>query len=135
MPALTLMKRRHVIAPNSNGHIALVLDMSKRAGLPWDVILGAETARAYKTLPEAYLRNVAAVGLDPGEVMMVAAHNDDLVAAAACGLQTAFVPRPREHGPGQTTDLAPLGDYDLVAADLLDLAALLARREATSGEP
>ena len=125
VPGLTRMKRRHVIAPNSNGHIALILDMAKRAGLPWDVILGAETARAYKTLPEAYLRNVAAVGLEPGEVMMVAAHNDDLVAAAACGLRTAFVQRRAEHGPGQTTDLEPLHDYDLVADDLLDLAELL----------
>ena len=125
VPGLTRMKRRHVIAPNSNGHIALVLDMAKRAGLPWDVILGSETARAYKTLPEAYLRNVAAVGLEPGEVMMVAAHNDDLVAAAACGLRTAFVVRRSEHGPGQTTDLEPRHDYDLVADDLIDLAELL----------
>lgn len=122
---LTRMKRRHVIAPNSNGHIALVLNMAKRAGLPWDVILGAETARAYKTLPAAYLRNVEAVGLTPGEVMMVAAHNNDLVAAAACGLRTAFVVRPAEHGPNQTTDLGPGGDYDLVAADLIDLAEML----------
>ena len=127
VPGLTRMKRRHVIAPNSNGHIALILDMAKRAGLPWDVILGSETARAYKTLPEAYLRNVVAVGLEPGEVMMVAAHNDDLVAAAACGLRTAFVVRRTEHGPGQTTDLEPLHDYDLVADDLLDLAELLDR--------
>lgn len=122
---LTRMKRRHVIAPNSNGHIALILDMAKRAGLPWDVILGAETARAYKTLPEAYLRNVEAVGLTPPEVMMVAAHNDDLLAAQACGLRTAFVPRPAEHGPGQTSDLAPEGGYDLVADDLRDLAGML----------
>jgi 2-haloacid dehalogenase len=122
---LARMKRRHVIAPNSNGHIALILDMAKRAGLPWDVILGAETARAYKTLPEAYLRNVEAVGLTPPEVMMVAAHNDDLLAAQACGLRTAFVLRPAEHGPHQTTDLAPAGDYDLVAGDLRELAGML----------
>jgi 2-haloacid dehalogenase len=122
---LARMKRRHVIAPNSNGHIALILDMAKRAGLPWDVILGAETARAYKTLPEAYLRNVEAVGLTPPEVMMVAAHNDDLLAAQACGLRTAFVLRSAEHGPHQTTDLAPAGDYDLVAGDLRELAGML----------
>lgn len=127
VPGLTRMKRRHVIAPNSNGHIALILDLAKRAGLPWDVILGSETARAYKPLPEAYLRNVAAVGLEPGEVMMVAAHNDDLAAAAACGLRTAFVVRRGEHGPGQTSDLEPHRDYDLVADDLLDLAELLDR--------
>lgn len=127
IPGLTRMKARAVIAPHSNGHIALLLNMARRAGLPWDLILGAETARAYKPLPESYLRNVAAIGLAPREVMMVAAHNDDLVAAAACGLRTAFVARPAEHGPGQTTDLEPLHDYDLVAGDLLALAALLAR--------
>ena len=122
---LTQMKRDHVIAPNSNGHVALILDMARRAGLPWDVILGAETARAYKPLPEAYLRNVALIGCEPHEVMMVAAHNSDLIAAAACGLRTAFIPRPTEHGPGQTTDLAPEAEFDLVAADLIDLARQL----------
>ncbi len=125
VPALVLLRERFVIAPNSNGNIALLLDMAKRAGLPWDVILGAETARAYKPLPEAYLRNVAAIGASPDEVMMVAAHNGDLVAAAACGLRTAFVARPVEHGPGQTTDLAPTGDWDHVADDLLHLAEML----------
>lgn len=122
---LTLMKRDHVIAPNSNGHIALILNMARRAGLPWDVILGAETAQAYKPLPEAYLRNVAAIGCEPHEVMMVAAHNSDLITAAACGLRTAFIPRSTEHGPGQTTDLVPEADFDLVAADLIDLASRL----------
>ena len=125
VPGLTRMKTRFVIAPHSNGHIALLLNMARRAGLPWDLILGSETARAYKPLPESYLRNVAAVGLAPREVMMVAAHNDDLGAAAACGLRTAFVARPAEHGPGQTTDLGPDQDWDLVAGDLLALADLL----------
>jgi 2-haloacid dehalogenase len=122
---LTRMKRRYIVAPNSNGHIALILNMARRAGLPWDVILGAETAGAYKPLPEAYLRNVAAIGLEPHEVMMVAAHNSDLVAAAACGLRTAFVRRATEHGPSQTTDLEPEAEYDLVATDLVDLARRL----------
>lgn len=122
---LTRLRSRYVIAPNSNGHIALVLTMAKRAGLPWDVILGAETARTYKPLPEAYLRNVAAIGCAPPEVMMVAAHNSDLAAAASCGLRTAFIPRPTEHGDRQTTDLSPEGDYDLVAADVVDLAERL----------
>jgi 2-haloacid dehalogenase len=122
---LRLLKRRFIIAPNSNGHIALVLDLSKRAGLPWDAILGAEIARAYKPAPEAYLRNVEAVGLSPSEVMMVAAHNGDLVAAAACGLRTAFVPRPTEHGSGQISDLRPDHGVDLVASDFIDLARQL----------
>ena len=125
VPALVLMRERYVVAPNSNGNIALLLDMARRARLPWDVILGAETARAYKPLPEAYLRNVAAIGASPDQVMMVAAHNDDLAAAAACGLRTAFVARPAEHGPAQTTDLAPTGDWDHAADDLLHLAEML----------
>jgi 2-haloacid dehalogenase len=119
---LTRLKRRAVIAPHSNGHVALLLTMARRAGLPWDLILGAETARAYKPDPASYLRNVELVGMVPGEVMMVAAHNSDLVAAAACGMRTAFVRRPAEHGPGQTTDLQPEGDWDVVADDLIDLA-------------
>ena len=122
---LTRLKRRFVVAPNSNGHIALVLDMAKRAGLPWDAILGAELARAYKPQPEAYLRSVAAVGLTPSQVMMVAAHNPDIAGAKACGMRTAFVPRPGEHGPGQTTDLQPEHDPDVVAADFVALARAL----------
>ena len=134
---LTLMKRRFVIAPNSNGHIALMVNLAKRAGLPWDAILGAEIAHAYKPQPEVYLRSAEALGLAPAEVMMVAAHNGDLVAAASCGLQTAFVPRPTEHGPGQTSDLEPEHDFDLVARDFLDLAARLSEsrsREVVSRE-
>jgi 2-haloacid dehalogenase len=116
--------RRFIVAPNSNGHIALMVNLSKRAGLRWDAILGAEIARAYKPQAEVYLRSVEAVGLEPPQVMMVAAHNGDLV-AAGCGLQTAFIPRPTEHGPGQTTDLRPAQPVDLVAADLVDLARQL----------
>jgi 2-haloacid dehalogenase len=122
---LTRLKARFIIAPYSNGHIALLLQMAKRAGLPWDTILGAEIAQAYKPRPAAYLKNVDAVGLTPAEVMMVAAHNDDLVAAAQCGLRTAFVSRPTEHGPGQTTDLQPERDFDVVATDFVDLARQL----------
>jgi len=123
---LTALKADHVIAPVSNGNIALLVDMAKHAGLPWDAILGAELAHAYKPQPEAYLRSVEALGLQPGEVMMVAAHNGDLVAAGGLGLMTAFVPRPTEHGPGQTSDLEPEQDYDVVAEDLVALAGVLA---------
>jgi 2-haloacid dehalogenase len=120
---LTRLKERHVVAPVSNGNIALLVDMAKHAGLPWDVILGAEVARAYKPQPEVYLRSAEALGLAPGEAMMVAAHNGDLVAAQALGFMTAFVPRPAEHGPRQTSDLEPEGDWDVVAPDLVALAA------------
>jgi 2-haloacid dehalogenase len=125
VPGLARLRERAVIAPVSNGNIALLVDMARHAGLPWDAILGAELARAYKPQPEAYLRSAEALGIAPGEAMMVAAHNGDLEAAAALGFRTAFVPRPTEHGPGQTTDLEPAGDYDVVAEDLAALASVL----------
>jgi 2-haloacid dehalogenase len=122
---LERLKRRFIIAPNSNGNIALLLNMAKRAALPWDAILGAEITRAYKPQPAAYLTNVEVLGLAPDQVMMVAAHNGDLVAAASCGLRTAFVPRPTEHGPNQTSDLQPEYEYDIVATDFIELAGQL----------
>jgi 2-haloacid dehalogenase len=125
VPGLTRLKRRFVIAPLSNGNVILMLDMAKRAGLPWDAILGAELAQAYKPDPEAYLRTVDILAMRPDEVCMVAAHNGDLAAARACGLATAFVPRPTEHGPGQTRDLQPEQDWDVVARDFDDLAGRL----------
>jgi 2-haloacid dehalogenase len=124
---LTRLKSRFIIAPCSNGNIALMVNMAKRAGLPWDCILGAETARAYKPMPEAYLASCRQLGLAQAQVLMVAAHNNDLKAAKAQGLATAFVARPTEHGPGQTTDLAPdMSCVDVRAADFIDLAAKLA---------
>jgi 2-haloacid dehalogenase len=123
---LARLKRTRIIAPCSNGNIALMVNLAKRAGLPWDCILGAETARAYKPMPEAYLASCRQLGLAPSQVMMVAAHNGDLKAAKAQGLATAFVPRPLEHGPGQTTDLAAdPACVDLPARDFVDLAAKL----------
>ena len=123
---LRRLKTRFVIAPCSNGNIALMVNLAKRAGLPWDCVLGAEVARAYKPAPQAYLGSCAALGLAPSSVLMVAAHNNDLRAAKAQGLRTAFVARPREHGPGQTTDLAPDGScVDVSAADFVGLAQQL----------
>src|SRR5437870_1721613 len=98
---LTRLKRKYVLATLSNGNVALMVNMAKRAGLPWDVILGAEVARAYKPQPEAYLRSAELLGLRPDECMMVAAHNSDHEAANALGFHNAFVPRPTEYGPGQ----------------------------------
>ena len=122
VPGLLRLKSRHVIAPLSNGNVALLLNMAKRAGLPWDAILGAEVAGAYKPQPEAYLRTADILGLRPDAVCLVAAHNGDLQAARACGLGTAFVLRATEHGAGQTTDLAPSEAWDVIAADFLELA-------------
>jgi 2-haloacid dehalogenase len=125
VPGLLRLKARYIIAPLSNGNVALLLNMAKRAGLPWDAILGAEVAGAYKPQPEAYLRTADILGLRPAEVCLVAAHNGDLEAARACGLGTAFVLRATEHGPGQMTDLAPSAAWDVIAADFLDLAVRL----------
>lgn len=123
---LERLKRGLIIAPCSNGNIALMVNLAKRAGLPWDCILGAETARAYKPMPEAYLAACRHLCLEPAQVMMVAAHNGDLNAAKQQGLRTAFVPRPTEHGPGQTTDLqADPSCVDIAAQSFLDLARRL----------
>ncbi|TXL73006.1 haloacid dehalogenase type II [Vineibacter terrae] len=120
---LTRLKSRHIIAPCSNGNIALIVNMARRAGLPWDCVLGAETARAYKPMPEAYLAACRMLDLQPAQVLMVAAHNGDLKAAKAQGLGTAFVPRPTEHGPDQKTDLAADASVVDIAADsFVDLA-------------
>jgi 2-haloacid dehalogenase len=123
---LARLKRRRIIAPCSNGNIALMVNLAKHAGLPWDCVLGAETARAYKPMPEAYLASCRQLGLPPSQVMMVAAHNGDLKAAKAQGLATAFVPRPLEHGPAQSSDLAAdPACVDLPVRDFLELAARL----------
>ncbi len=120
--ALTRLKAHFIIAPHSNGNIALILSMAKHARLPWDAILGAELAQAYKPAPEAYLRTAGTLGLRPEDICMVAAHNSDLAAAQKCGLRTAFVPRPTERGPNRTTDLCAEGDWDAVLTDFDDLA-------------
>jgi 2-haloacid dehalogenase len=122
LSGLTRLKATRIIAPLSNGNIVLMLDMAKRAGIPWDAILGAEVVQAYKPMPEAYLRTADVLGLQPEQMCLVAAHNNDLAAARQCGYKTAFVARPTEHGPGQTTDLKAEADWDVVASDFNDLA-------------
>lgn len=122
---LTRLKARRIIAPHSNGNIILMIDIARRAGLPWDAILGAEVVGAYKPSPESYLRTAEILALGPEEICMVAAHNDDLVAARRCGMRTAFVVRPSEHGPEQAGDLAPEQDWDFVADDFCALAEKL----------
>jgi 2-haloacid dehalogenase len=119
------MKRRFIIAPLSNGNIRLMIDMAKRAALPWDAILGAEIVRAYKPSPAVYVETAEILGLQPRELCLVAAHNNDLAAARACGLSTAFVARPTEHGPAQHTDLQPEQAWDFVDTDMGRLATQL----------
>jgi 2-haloacid dehalogenase len=113
---LTRLKESHIIAPCSNGHIAQSVNLAKHAGLPWDAILGAEITHAYKPDPRVYATSVDALGLEPHEVCMVAAHRDDLIAAKAVGLKTAFVPRPQEPE-------GPPFDADFHAWDFVELLA------------
>lgn len=119
---LQRLKRKYILATLSNGNVALLVNMAKRAGLPWDAILGAEVAKYYKPLPEAYLSTADYLGLEPRQCLMVAAHNNDLIAASSHGFRTAFVPRPTEYGPDQVDDLEPERAFDVVARDFLDLA-------------
>ena len=122
---LTRLKSKHLICTLSNGNIGLLTDMAKRAGLPWDCILSAEVFRAYKPDPRTYLGVAQTFDAAPAEVMLVAAHQDDLAAARACGLQTAYIERPLEFGAGQPKDVSPDPANTLHARDLLDLANLL----------
>lgn len=124
---LGALKRAAIIAPCSNGSIALMTRLARHAALPWDCILGADIARDYKPKPEVYLASCAALRLAPEAVMMVAAHNADLLAARALGLRTAFVPRPTEYGPDQRHDLAPEADWEIVAPDFHALAREISR--------
>jgi 2-haloacid dehalogenase len=123
--ALTQLKERHVIAPLSNGNVSLLVDVAKKAGLPWDLILSAELVRHYKPDPETYLMAPDLLDLRPDQVMMVAAHVDDLRAARKNGLRTAYVPRPLEFGPGRKAD-PPDPSVELVAGDFIELDRKLA---------
>lgn len=111
---LKRLKTRFIIGTLSNGNVGLLTRMAKNVGLPWDVVLGAETARAYKPLREAYVRSAELLNLPPSGVMLVAAHNDDLRAAAAAGLRTAFVARPTEYGPHQAKDFKAEPGWDII---------------------
>lgn len=122
---LQRIKERYIVAALSNGNVALIVNMAKHSGLPWDMVLGAEVVGHYKPQPESYLKSAAMLDLDPGQCMLVAAHNSDLIAAAKCGYKTAFVARPAEHGQNQTIDLEPSAEYTIVAGDFIDLASQL----------
>ncbi len=122
---LTRLRERFIVATLSNGNMALLVNMAKHSGLPWDCILSAELMRHYKPDPETYLGAADLLGLRPEEVMMVAAHKGDLRSAQAVGLRTAFVARPHEFGPGVDLDVAAESDFDVNAADTEDLASKL----------
>lgn len=121
---LKRLRERHLLAPVSNGNISIMVDLARRNRFPWDAILGAEVAGDYKPKPRVYLASCAAFDLAPGQCMMVAAHSNDLAAAAACGLRTGHVTRVDEYGTG-TGEKGPTVKVDVAARDLLDLAVKL----------
>lgn len=122
---LERIKRRHVIGALSNGNVSLLVDLARHAGLPWDMVFGADVSGHYKPDPETYLGACRLLDLEPGQVMLAAAHNSDLRAARALGLGTGFVARPAEYGPAQSRDLGPDEEWDVIAADIGDLATRL----------
>jgi len=122
---LARLKRKFIIGPLSNGNVALLTNMAKHAGIPWDVIFGSDLFQHFKPDPETYLGVAKLLGLEPGQVMMGAAHNNDLAAARKCGLMTGFFPRPTEYGPHQSRDFAAEQVWDVVATDIEDMAAKL----------
>jgi 2-haloacid dehalogenase len=119
------LRQRFLVAPLSNGNLSLLTHMAKQADLRWDCILSAELANRYKPDQEVYLRAAELLGLRPKQVMMVASHNSDLLAAQSVGFRTAFVYRTEEYGPNQVTDLEPNQSVDITAMDFNDLAGQL----------
>jgi 2-haloacid dehalogenase len=122
---LKRLKSRFIVATLSNGNTSLLVGMAKRGGLPWDCVFSSDTFKLFKPDPGMYLGAAGMLDLKPGELMMVAAHKPDLRAAVKCGLKTAFVMRPLEHGRGATLDLAPEPDFTVNAESFLDLAGQL----------
>ena len=122
---LTLLKRSFTITTLSNGNVSLLTNMAKRAGLPWDCVISAELFRHYKPDPEAYLGCAELLDVAPGELALVAAHPSDLRAARDAGLQTAYVARPLERGPGRRPPRVEDGEFDYTAEDFVDLAQRL----------
>ncbi|HZC92225.1 MAG TPA: haloacid dehalogenase type II [Mycobacterium sp.] len=122
---LTRLKERFIITTLSNGNVSLLTNMAKRAGLPWDCVISAELFRHYKPDPQAYLGCAELLDVPPGQLMLVAAHPEDLRSARKAGLMTAFVARPLEHGPGHPLPEYSANEFDFTATDFLDLAEQL----------
>lgn len=125
VPGLTRLKQKYIISTLSNGNTSLLVNMAKHAGLPWDMVLSADIAKHYKPDPVVYLMAADQLSLPVDQLMMVAAHRNDLHAARNVGLKTAFVPRPLEYGPIGNVDLTPGKEFDLVVNDFLQLADAL----------
>jgi 2-haloacid dehalogenase len=122
---LQRLKSRYIISTLSNGNIGLLANMAKAAGLPWDCILSAEVFRKYKPDPDTYLGVARVFDLAPEQVMLVAAHQNDLAAARECGLNTAYIERPLEFGATQVKDVSPDSENTLHAKNIIELASIL----------
>ncbi len=122
LSGLQRLKPHFILATLSNGNIELMVNMARNAGLPWDMILGAELAQTYKPDPQAYLVSMDMLGLEPSQCLMVAAHNDDLRQAASLGMKTAFIARPTEYGDRQTVDFKAEEAWDFDCSSMIDLA-------------
>ncbi len=125
VPGLTRLKSAYTLATLSNADVSAVIDISKRAGLPWDAVFAAEMAGVFKPDPAIYRMAATYLGLDPGDIMMVASHKYDIRAAGRLGFRTAFIARPMEFGVDGEADVAYSDEFDLNAADFLDLAEQL----------
>lgn len=125
VPGLRRLGTRYLIGPLSNGSTVLLASMAKRAGIPWDFIMSSSIVRAYKRDPAAYLNCCEALGLETRQVMMCAAHNDDLEAAQSHGMRTAYINRPYEYGPDQKKDFEATGDFDIVTDEIGGIADAL----------
>ena len=122
LPGLIRIRFKFMISPLSNGSLMLLATMAKRAGLPWDFILSSDMHRAYKRDPAVYKSAIRLLNLEPEQVMMVAAHNDDLEAARREGMRTAYINRPTEYGIDQSDDIAATSNWTFVADSVEDLA-------------
>lgn len=122
---LTRLKERYTVCALSNGNLGLLFKMAQRAGLPWDTILSAESFGAYKPDPRIYKGAAHVCDVQPQQVLMVAAHQDDLNAARGCGLQTAYVERPLEYGPNCPNPDQPDPANTYRASSLIELATQL----------
>lgn len=122
---LQRLKKKFIICSLSNGNLGLLTHMAKHAQLPWDCILSAEVFRAYKPDPATYLGVAQTFDVSPNQVMLCAAHQDDLEAARACGLRTTYIERPFEFGSAEPKDVSPHPDNDCHVTDIIALANLL----------
>ncbi|PZC42962.1 MAG: 2-haloacid dehalogenase [Chloroflexi bacterium] len=129
---LTLLKRNYIISSLSNGNVALLVNMAKYGGLPWDVVLSAEFSKHYKPDPESYLSTGEYLGIPINQVMMVAAHKNDLKSAKSNGMMTGYVPRAKEHGENTVADYAEEDYIDIMADDFIDLSQKMSATKETN---